>query len=396
MTESTKNMSDALIEFDALPFVIGTSESPNNPDFLPNVLPFALSVEAATGLIRQTPNKMVSRYLTEAYIAGSMLGTPMDDHPPGKHYADDFLDFVQSEIHIAGASILEIGAGNGYFLHLLKELDAEVLGIEPGRSNQDRWNEYNVTVINSFFPSPDIDQKFDAVVGFGVLEHIEFLDEFLAGVRSMMWNESVAIFAVPDCTKYVEDGDPGMLVHEHWSYFTVSTLKTLMGSAGFAVRSVKLSGYGGLLYVSAALAGAVRSSQPVEKDIADAFVFRSRCIQIRTRVVDRLMLLERSRNSLGIYVPGRSLMWLDAMSSDMLGRIRFFDDDARIHGRFYPPFTAAIESRDELLRNPVDELWIMSKSFGKKIASELAMHESLRDTKIVLVDDLLREFRCVA
>lgn len=393
MTENTGKMLDALIEFDALPFVIGTSGSPNNPDSLPNVLPFALSVEVATGLIRQVPNEKVTRHLTEAYVAGSMLGTPMDERPPGKHYADDFLGFVRSEIHVAGMSILEIGAGNGYFLHLLKNLDADVLGVEPGRSNQDRWDEYKVTVINSFFPSPAIDRKFDAVIGFGVLEHIEFLDEFLAGVRSVMSDKSVAVFAVPDCTKYVEDGDPGMLVHEHWSYFTTSTLAALMDDAGFAVRSVRLSGYGGMLYVSATLADATRSVRTVEKDVAGAFEFRSRCMQIRTGVGDRLELLERSGFSLGLYVPGRALMWLDATSSNLPGRVRFFDDDARVHGRFYPPFTAAIESREDLLRNPVDELWIMSKSFGKKIASELALHESLRNTNIVLVDGLLREFR---
>ena len=153
------------------------------------------------------------------------------------------------------------------------------------------------------------------------------------------------------------------------------------------MRSVQRAAYGGLIYVGATPSGSVGTVSVADEDVCLAEQFGARCARLRAGASRRVSELAGLKRSLGIYVPGRVLMWVDPSS-----QLRFFDDDADLRGHFYPPFTAAIESCDDLVSQPVDELWIMSKSVGKKIASELAVHESLRKTNIVLVDDLLREF----
>lgn len=383
-----KREFEPLVSFDAVPFIVGSAKHPNNPPGIPDLLPLALEVSRQTGLIRQAPSSVVSEHLASAYRSGSLLGTAMDDTPLGRSYALDFMAFLESNVGLSGRSVLEIGAGRGYFLEVLRQAGAKGLGIEPGKANASYWGQKGVNVINDFFPGPLAAEKFDVIAGFAVLEHVENIDAFLQAVTKHLAGGGIAAFAVPNCDLYVADGDPGMLLHEHWSYFTASAFKNVFHAAGFEVLSVKRSSYGGLLYIAATPAKSMNEISVPEEDMRHAEQFGIRCAQLREGASLRIDALKTRQLSLGIYAPARVLMWIEPSS-----KVRFFDDDTDIHGYFYPPFKAAIEGREELLRHPVDELWIMSKSFGRKIASDLAQHDSLRNTNIVLVDDLLREFR---
>lgn len=308
----------------------------------------------------------------------------MDDTPLGRSYAADFIAFLKSQTALPDKHVLEIGAGRGYLLYLLRESGAYVLGVEPGANNASHWQQRGVPVVNDIFPSAQISQSFDLVVGFALLEHVDNLDDFLESVADRLVPDGLAVFAVPDCTRYIADGDPGMLVHEHWSYFTADTLAAVMTKAGFEVRAVTTSNYGGLLYVAATPAVGVTSRPPSEQTLMAARRFGSKSAALRAAIAKRVQLLAEARRSLGIYVPGRALMWIDPATP-----ARFFDDDPDIHGQYYPPFAARIENREDLFNSPVDELWIMSRSFGEKIARGLRDHACMSATSILMIDDLL-------
>lgn len=381
---------ESLCTFDAVPFIIGSASTPHNPVGIPDVLPLALHIDLTTGLIRQSNSEIVSRFLDVAYKSGSLLGTAMDDTLLGKSYAEDFLGCLASAVDLRGRSVLEIGAGRGFFLQLLQRAGAQALGIEPGRDNAHFWKAKGVTVINDFFPGPLRYEKFDVVTGFAVLEHVEDVQLFLASVRNHLVDNGLAVFAVPDCELYVADGDPGMLLHEHWSYFTASTLRNVFALAGFDVREVRRASYGGLLYIIASR-GQARSAVSIsQSDFEAAKSFGVKCRQLRKSLKLRIAQLSEEGGSLGIFAPARALMWIEPNV-----RVRFFDDDPALHLRYYPPFEAAIENRNDLIRRPVDELWIMSKSFGLKIERELSTYPSLQSTRIVLVADLLRQFSSI-
>ena len=66
--------------------------------------------------------------------------------------------------------------------------------------------------------------------------------------------------------------------------------------------------------------------------------------------------------------------------------MRFFDDDNAQQGLYIPPFSSVIESRQDLLDNPVSTVLIMSRTFGDRI------RRSLRDQnyrgEILTIEDL--------
>lgn len=368
---------------EALPFTVGCATAPHNGDGLPDMFPFALALDARLGLIVQQPDPRLPGLLDRAYAAGSLLGTAMDDTPLGKRYADDFLRFIATVRPLAGRRALEIGAGRGYLLHLLSREGADPVGLEPGVQNAPHWQRFGVTVIPGSFPAAVSDIAFDMIVGYAVLEHIADLGGFLGAVRQHLRQDGVAIFSVPSCAEYVETGDPSMLLHEHFSYFTEGSLRRVLEDNGFSIVALRSAGFGGALYVAAVPAerGAIDAPEPGE--LADARAYGIRVEALRKSVGTMLQAFRPTGKSVGIYCPARALVLLDPST-----QMRFFDDDPELHGRFYPPFACSVESRQALIARPVDELWIMSRTFGKKLRDQLGAEAALRSCRIRLPDDL--------
>jgi hypothetical protein len=109
-------LTTCLYNFKELPFYFTTSPVPSNRN-LPNALPFSIGYDERTGRIVQCPNRLVSETLEKAYKEGSLVTGYMDEDGIGRNYADDFLDFIISEIGsetLCTSRILEIGCGTGY------------------------------------------------------------------------------------------------------------------------------------------------------------------------------------------------------------------------------------------------------------------------------------------
>jgi SAM-dependent methyltransferase len=368
---------------EALPFTVGSTATPHNPAGLPDIYPFALALDARRGLLVQQPAPGLSGLLDRAYATGSLLGTAMDDTALGRRYADDFLGFIATVRPLARARVLEIGAGRGYLLHLLLQSGADAVGIEPGRQSAPHWKRLGVTVIPGTFPSPAIDGAFDLVLGYAVLEHVGDLDGFLREVRRHLRADGTAIFSVPSCVEYIVSGDPSMLLHEHFSYFSEASLRRTLESNGFAVRGLRRAGYGGALYVAATSTERIVANTPESNELDGARAYGAGVETLRSSVRVMLREHEAAGRSVGIYCPARALALLDPSA-----RLRFFDDDPELQGRFYPPFACAVESRQALIADPVDDLWIMSRTFGPKLRAQLAAEPALRACRIRLPDDL--------
>jgi len=368
---------------EALPFTVGCTMTPHNPAGLPDTYPFALALDAQCGLLVQQPAPGLAGLLDRAYATGSLLGTAMDDTALGRGYADDFLRFIATIRPLAKTRVLEIGAGRGYLLHLLLQNGADAVGIEPGRQNAPHWKRLGVSVIPGTFPNPAVDGTFDLVIGYAVLEHVAGLDGFLREVRRHLRDDGTAIFSVPSCAEYIDSGDPSMLLHEHYSYFTETSLRRTLESNGFAVRDLRRAGFGGALYVAAAPAERVAADAPTPSELDGARAYGAGVEALRSNI--RTMLRERAAlgRRIGIYCPARALALLDPSAG-----LRFFDDDPELRGRFYPPFACAVESRQALLTDPVDELWIMSRTFGAKLREQLTREHALRGCQIRLPGEL--------
>lgn len=238
------------LHFENLPFYRGVQDSPSVLDF-PHVLPFTLVFNDALGLIAQKADSRVDTWLQRAYAYGSSVSTPVGEGSFGRTLAEDVVCGLRDSIEsreIAGHSFLEVGCNKGYLLYLLKHTGASrCLGIDPDPNSSIGARQYDVEIRQGFFDPGAISEKFDVVFTHGVLEHIKNPLDFLEGLKVCAKEKGVIFTAVPNCESGLSIGDPSLLSHEHYNYFTTQSLYRLYQKAGLSSIRFRSSSRGWML-----------------------------------------------------------------------------------------------------------------------------------------------------
>ncbi len=357
-----------------LPFVFAPMPGPTNGADIPDSLPFTLGLDSTSGALVQEPNERVDAALSKAYPRGSNITGMMEETGIGKQYADDFLAFLQYSLgkeRFEGLKVLEIGCGTGYFLHRLKMLGADVLGIEPGAQGQDGSARYRVPIVRDFFPSKQMHDTFDIIILYGVLEHIQQPSDFLRHLPAQLRTDGRIMFSVPDCEPYIRAGDISMLLHEHWNYFTEVTFSNVIRSSIGREVKCENAGFGAAVYAMALDYESYDQEKRSEERTLQEY--RSLAERGLTRLRGYLDEATANRESVGVYVPARIINGLSIIRTESpLSEIRFFDDNRWFEGRYFPGFNIQIEPGENLLTNPTDRVLIMSHAFGNRIAKRLS------------------------
>lgn len=85
-----------------------------------------------------------------------------------------------------GASILEVGCGNGIFMAELVRMGFNAYGLEPSLSSSAAARKKHLNVITAAFPSQKLKQNFDMIIASHVLEHIEDVGHILTSIRHQL------------------------------------------------------------------------------------------------------------------------------------------------------------------------------------------------------------------
>lgn len=372
------------LEIEAMPFVVRLLDGPDNPAGIPNTYPFRLALDAARGHLYQPDDPALAAMLDAAYRTGSLLGTAMDDTASGDAYANDFLRFIRANAPRSD-KCLEIGAGRGFLTRRLIDAGLVVDALEPGVANAPHWRRHGVNVIADSFPSAKLSGEYGLIVAYAVLEHIAHLGPFFAACRRQLSPDGQLILAVPDCGPCLEAGDPSILLHEHYHYFTEGSLTRCLERAGFRAVKLERAGYGGVLYCAAQAKSDVGAGTPDAEEIEMLRAFGPLVLRQRARIAEKLAAARAAGTAIGIYCPNRAISLLPPGASGL----RFFDDDPDLYRKYYPTFPAAIENRADLAARPVEELWILSRSFGARIRDRLRQEPRLKQLEIKLAEHIL-------
>lgn len=360
--------------FKKLPFIWSELKTPDNGKDIPNVLPFELELDETNGVLTQKANVLVEKVLEKVYQKGSVVAGVIDEKTEDVSYANDFIDFFIDSIgnkKISNMNVLEIGSGTGYLLSKIQKLGANVIGVEPGSHCLSAYDKYNVHIINDFFPTQKIKSKYDVIIMSVVLEHFQNPSKFLKSLHNYIKNDGLVIVSVPDEEPFISSGDISTLFHEHYSYFSSKTLDNALKVGGFRPIYGRVGKYGGVLFRTSIRDDSVY----VNKDEYNigyelAINYKNKAAINNDKLKNFLIDIQKDNKTLGVYVPARFVNFLTVAGIE-ISKVRFFDDNPSIKGKFYPGFDIPIETIDDLIKTPTDIVLIFSKSFGKKIKENI-------------------------
>ncbi|MCP4654338.1 MAG: class I SAM-dependent methyltransferase [bacterium] len=178
-------------------------------------------------------------------------------------HAEDYAAAMTERFGLTAASqVVEVASNDGYLLRFFKEREVPVLGIEPARNVAAAAEKIGIPTRVEFF-GEELARRLvaegigaDLVVGNNVLAHTPHLNDFVAGLKIVLKPQGVITLEFPHLQQLIEHNQFDTIYHEHFSYFSFTVVRKVLGSHALAVFDVEeLPTHGGSLRVFAGHAG---------------------------------------------------------------------------------------------------------------------------------------------
>ncbi len=337
----------------------------------PASLPFELVVDERLALPRLVLTDVIRDALTQAYAVGSMASTPLGESDLAsvrmRELIAQLLDLNGGTLQ--GRTLLEVGCGNGELLNQLRHLGAVVTGLEIGPQAQVVEDRYGIRVIREPLAAGSLDERFDCILSYGCLEHIEDLEGFFAASRSCLNEHGLFLHSVPNAALGFERGALDQLLHEHINYFTPPNALAVLTAAGFRdVGAVPTRAGNELMLWGHSRAGtpARWPSEGADEQVALLDDFAGRLQQRVHATVAWLRGVTARGETVAFYAGGFEYGFHLADPA-----VRFVDGDDYKHGKQWLPGLRPIEAPEQLLAHPVDYVVVCKPHYGAPIRAGL-------------------------
>jgi len=154
--------------------------------------------------------------------------------------------------------VIEIASNDGYLLQYFREKSVPVLGIEPAKNVAKAANEAGIPTLVKFFGTRSAvelaaeGKHADLLIGNNVLAHVPDLSDFVEGMKIILKKNGVATMEFPHLLRLIEENQFDTIYHEHFSYFSFSTVEKVFSKHGLTLFDVEeLPTHGGSLRIYA-------------------------------------------------------------------------------------------------------------------------------------------------
>jgi hypothetical protein len=189
-----------------------------------------------------------------------------DDYAYFSSYSDSWLKhakaYTERMTNLFGfgtkSQIIEIASNDGYLLQYFKEKGIPVLGMEPAKNVARVANEAGIPTLAEFFGTESAARlvregtRADLLVGNNVLAHVPDLNDFVGGMKIILKEDGVITMEFPHLLRLMEDNEFDTIYHEHFSYFSFTTVEKVFAEHGLVLFDVEeLPTHGGSLRIYA-------------------------------------------------------------------------------------------------------------------------------------------------
>jgi SAM-dependent methyltransferase len=242
------------------------------------------------------------------------------------------------ELLPSGASVFEFGCNDGVLLERLRDLGISCAGIDASDNVAALARAKGLQVTTGFLTPDFVHQaglvgRFDLVTCSNVFAHIHEIRTTLEAVRLLLKPAGLFVVEVHDAQHLVSEAQFETIYHEHLTYFTEETLRSVLEMNGFEFVSCERTPmHGGALRC---LVRKAADGQEVRRQAGKPQIERSDFIEPAiARCREQIQSLYRAHGPLvGYGAAGRSQMFINFTGSASLFE-RVYDDSPFRQGRY--------------------------------------------------------------
>ena len=194
----------------------------------------------------ENPEKIFSEYAYFSSYSKTWL----------KH-AEEYVNKMTKKFNLnSDHLVMEIASNDGYLLQYFKKYKIPVLGIEPAKNVAKIAQKKKIPTITKFFGTKLAKELLksgkqpDLLLGNNVLAHVPNLNDFVEGLKILLKHEGVITLEFPHILQLINKNQFDTIYHEHFSYFSLITLKKLFKMHKLKIFDVQeLNTHGGSLRI---------------------------------------------------------------------------------------------------------------------------------------------------
>ena len=328
-----------------------------------------------------TPEAIFSEYFYFSSYSDSWL-----EH--ARRYADEMrraLDLGPTSL------VVELGSNDGYLLRNFVAAGVPVLGIEPARNIALVAEAAGVPTLARFFGHElarelsRTGRSADLIACNNTLAQVPDLNDFMAGIATLLAPDGLLTIEVPHLLPLLAENQFDTIYHEHFSYFSLGTLRRILARHGLEIVDVdELPTHGGSLRVHGRHVGAGEVSGRVEamvgrerkaglEDVKTYASFGDRVSASKRSILEFLIGVQRDGKTIAGYgAPGKANTMLNycGIGPELLPYT--VDRNPYKQGQFTPGMRIPIEHPDKLARDRPDFVWVLPWNLRDEIAAQLS------------------------
>jgi SAM-dependent methyltransferase len=307
-------------------------------------------------------------------------------------HAQAYVDAVVQRLGLnANSLVMEVASNDGYLLQYMRERGIPCVGVEPTASTAAAARTRGIESIERFFGKPFAREftaergRVDLWIGNNVLAHVPDVNDFVAGIAVSLADQGVATVEFPHLLRLIAERQFDTVYHEHFSYFSLHTVRRIFASHGLRIWDVQeLPTHGGSLRLWACLESAGHCETPAVAELLmrEAGVgmnemayyrnFQLHADAIKNDALAFLLDCKRSGKRVAAYgaaAKGNTLLNYAGVRPDLLP----FVVDASPHkqGLFLPGSHIPVVAEARIREDQPDFVWILPWNLRQEIGEQL-------------------------
>ena len=174
-------------------------------------------------------------------------------------HANKYVEHMINDFGIGPShQVMEIASNDGYLLQFFDKHGVPVLGIEPAANVAKVAEGKGIPCLVKFFglnTAKELakeNKKADLLLGNNVLAHVPDINNFVKGMKILLNSDGLITMEFPHLLKLMKFNQFDTIYHEHFSYFSLFTVKRIFEKHGLTIFDVEeLDTHGGSLRIYA-------------------------------------------------------------------------------------------------------------------------------------------------